>query len=213
MNDPALSHPVENSASPVVLLLAAGESVRYGSPKQLAEIQGEPMVRRAARIALEPGVTVVVVTGAHAEQVEAVLHNLPLRVTRYDGWREGMGSSLAAGVRHVDGHFPRATAVLLYLADQPLLDPALLGRMIQRHAEVPERLLVSEQNGIAGPPVLFPRDCFPALMACSGPRGAHALIEREAARVERLASAGSIDVDTPSDLQIVCDQLSGNHLR
>ncbi len=205
--------PVENPASPVVLLLAAGESLRYGSPKQLAEIQGEPMVRRAARIALEPGVTVVVVTGAHAKQVEAALDSLPLRVTRYDGWREGMGSSLAAGMRYVDAHFPRATAVLLCLADQPLLDPALLARMIQRHAEVPERLLVSEQNGIAGPPVLFPRDCFSALMSCSGKRGAHALIEREAARVERMASAGSIDVDTPLDLQIVRDQLSGSEPR
>jgi molybdenum cofactor cytidylyltransferase len=206
-------HPVENPASPVILLLAAGESLRYGSIKQLAEIKGEPMVRRAARIALKQGVTVVVVTGAHAEQVEAVLDDLPLRLTRYAGWHEGMGSSLAAGMRYLETHCSQISAVLLCLADQPLLDPALLGRMLQRHAEAPERLLISEQNGVSGPPALFPRDCFAALMSLSGPCGAHELIEWEVVRVERFASTGSIDVDTPLDLQHVRDQLSGGDSR
>ena len=97
-----MSHPVESPASPVILLLAAGEGLRFGGIKQLAEIQGEPMVRRAARCALEQDIPVVVVTGAYAEQVEAVLDDLPLRLIRYDGWHEGMGSSLAAGVRYLD---------------------------------------------------------------------------------------------------------------
>ncbi|MBB6244905.1 nucleotidyltransferase family protein [Rhodanobacter sp. MP1X3] len=208
-----MSHRVENPASPVILLLAAGESLRFGDIKQLVEIQGEPMVRRAARSALEQDIPVVVVTGAYAEQVEAVLDDLPLRLIRFDGWFEGMGSSLAAGVRYLDVEYPQASALLLCLADQPLLDPALLGHMLQRHALTPERLLVSEQNGISGPPVLFPRDCFAALMSCSGPRGAHDLIEREAVRVERFASLGSIDVDTPLDLQHVRDKLTRDRSR
>jgi hypothetical protein len=82
-----MSHRVENPASPVILLLAAGESLRFGDIKQLVEIQGEPMVRRAARSALEQDVPVVVVTGAYAEQVEAVLDDLPLRLIRFDGWQ------------------------------------------------------------------------------------------------------------------------------
>jgi CTP:molybdopterin cytidylyltransferase MocA len=82
--------------------------------------------------------------------------------------------------------------------------------MLDRHAEVPERLLVTEQNGVSGPPVVFPRDCFAALMRWSGPRGAHALIEQEAARVERFAAPDSIDVDTPQDLQRVRDWLALN---
>ena len=205
-----MTDPAESLSSPVILLLAAGEGRRYGGIKQLADIQGEPMVRRAARAALGHGVPVVMVIGAHAEQVEAVLDDLPLRIIRFDGWLQGMGSSLAAGVRYLHTNYPQVPAALLCLADQPLLGAAHFRQMLQRHAQAPERLLVTEQNGVSGPPVLFPRDCFAALMTCSGPRGAHALIERETARVERVASLSSIDVDTPQDLQRVRDWLALN---
>ena len=190
------------------MLLAAGEGRRYGGIKQLAEIDGQPMVRRIACAALEHGVPVIAVTGAHAEQVEAVLDDLPLQIIRHAGWQDGMGSSLAAGIRGVDASFLQASAVLLCLADQPLLGTALVQQMLQRHAEAPERLLVTEQDGVSGPPVLFPRDCFAALTALSGPRGAYTLIEREAACVERFASTNGIDIDTPQDLQHVRDWLA-----
>jgi len=199
---------LRNPTSPVIVLLAAGEGRRYGCIKQLAEIEGQPMVRRVARAALEHGVPVIVVTGAHAEQVEAVLDDLPLQIIRHAGWQDGMGSSLAAGIRCVDMSFPQASAALLCLADQPLLGTAPIQHMLRRHAEAPERLLVTEQDGISGPPVLFPRDCFAALTTWSGSRGAHALVEREAARVERCASTNGIDVDTPQDLQHVRDWLA-----
>ncbi|OOG46837.1 nucleotidyltransferase family protein [Rhodanobacter sp. C01] len=199
--------------SPVIVLLAAGEGRRYGGIKQLVEIAGQPMVRRVARVALEQRVPVIVVTGAHAEQVEAVLDDLPLQIIRHAGWQDGMGSSLATGIRGVDASFPQASAALLCLADQPLLATVLIQQMLQRHAEAPERLLVTEQDGVSGPPVLFPRDCFTALMALSGARGAHALIEREAARVERFASTNGIDIDTPQDLQRVRDWLATDSSR
>jgi molybdenum cofactor cytidylyltransferase len=194
--------------SPVIVLLAAGESRRYGDIKQLIEIDGQSMVRRVARMALEQGVPVIVVTGAHAEQVEAVFDDLPLQIIRHAGWQDGMGSSLAAGIRGVEASFPQASAALLCLADQPLLEAALFQTMLQRHGEAPDRLLVTEHDGISGPPVLFPRDCFAALTALSGSRGAHALIEREAARVERFAAANAGDVDSPQDLQRIRDWLA-----
>lgn len=198
----------ENTTSPVIVLLAAGESRRFGDIKQLAEIEGQPMVRRAALAALGHGVPVLIVTGAHAEPIEAVLDDLPLQVTRFAGWAEGMGSSLAAGVRYVDTRYPQASAALLSLADQPLLAAAWFQRMLQRHTQAPAKLLVTEYAGICGPPALFPRDCFAALMACSGPRGAHAVIERETVRVERFAASDGIDVDTPQDLERVRQRLA-----
>ena len=194
--------------SPVIVLLAAGESRRYGDIKQLVEIDGQPMVRRVARTALDQGVPVIVVTGANAERVEAVLDDLPLQIIRHAGWQDGIGSSLAAGIRCVETSFPQAAAALLCLADQPLVGATLFQTMLQRHEEVPERLLVTEQDGISGPPVLFPRDFFAALTVLSGARGAHGLIEQEAARVERFASINSVDVDTPQDLQRIRDWLA-----
>jgi molybdenum cofactor cytidylyltransferase len=199
---------LHSPSSPIIVLLAAGESRRFGGIKQLVEIDGQPMLRRVARTVLDQGVPVIAVTGAHAERVEAVLDDLPLQIIRHAGWQDGMGSSLAAGIRCVEAWFPQASAVLLCLADQPLLGAPLFETMLQRHREAPDRLLVTEQHGISGPPVLFPRDCFAALTVLSGSRGAYALIEREAARVERFTSTDGGDVNTPQDLQRIRDWLA-----
>ncbi|HET7267803.1 MAG TPA: nucleotidyltransferase family protein [Oleiagrimonas sp.] len=184
-------------------MLAAGAGKRFGDIKQLALIDGEPMLRRVARNLLDIGSPVIVVTGAHAQQVETALADLPLHITRHADWADGMGSSLAAGLRCVVTDFPDATGALLCLADQPLLDAAVLQRMLARHVEKAESVLVTTQCGIDGPPVLFPRDCFEALTNWSGPRGAHALLDRNAHRVERFVTSERIDVDTPEDLRRV----------
>jgi molybdenum cofactor cytidylyltransferase len=189
------------TSSPVILLLAAGEGSRFGGAKQLADIGGEPMVRRVARMLSNSDVPLLVVTGAYADDVEAVLDDLPLSVVRSEDWRLGMGNSLAAGVRELAHAFPHASAVLVCLADQPLLDTALLRDMLQRHLQVPDRILAAGQNGIQGPPALFPRDCFEALAVLSGPHGARALLKQQACRVEVFAASAAIDVDTPQDLQ------------
>jgi molybdenum cofactor cytidylyltransferase len=191
----------QSATPPIVLLLAAGEGRRYGDLKQLARIEGEPMVRRVARTAIATGVPVVVVTGAQAERVELAVADLPLRFVRHAGWQQGMGGSLAAGIGHLRTHHPRASGVLLCLADQPLVDADLLGRMLQRHRAAPDRLLATRSAAASGPPVLFPRDCLEDLATWSGARGAHRMLEQQAARVEWFESSLAGDVDTPEDLR------------
>ena len=190
--------------SSVILLLAAGEGSRFGGAKQLADIAGEPMVRRVARMLLDIGAPVLVVTGAYADAVEAVLDDLPVSLIRCEDWQLGMGNSLAAGVRALDHVFPQATAVLVCLADQPLLDTTALRAMLERHRSAPERILAcTHAGGIQGPPALFPQGYFSALASLSGPHGARQLLKQEAARVEAFASPTWLDVDAPEDLQRV----------
>ncbi len=189
-----------SSTAPVIVLLAAGEGRRFGGIKQLAPIGGQPMLRGAAQVAQATGLAVIVVTGAHAATTEPLLTDLAVHVVRHEGWREGMGSSLAAGMRHVLVHNPRASGVLVCLADQPLIDAAALRALIDHHARLPAQIVATSHDGKAGPPALFPHDCFPALLACSGDRGARALLVAEAKRVTVLDQASGIDVDTPADL-------------
>lgn len=191
-----------------VVLLAAGAGKRFGGIKQLALIDGEPMLRRVARRLLEIGAPLVVVTGAYAQRVEPVLAGLPVRIERHAGWADGMGGSLAAGFRRAIAEFADASGGLLCLADQPLPDLVVLRRMQARHAAAPDSILATAQAGGVGPPVLFPRDCFEALTNWSGERGARSLLEREARRVERFVASGLVDVDTPDDLQRVRESLA-----
>jgi CTP:molybdopterin cytidylyltransferase MocA len=202
-----MNAPAANARQVPVVLLAAGAGERYGGTKQLALIDDEPMLRRVVHGLLGVGTPVIVVTGAHAAEVEAALAGLPVRIERHPGWAEGMGSSLAAGIRRVVADFSNATGVLLCLADQPLLDIELLRRMLVRHGTAAGSILVTSHRGVDGPPVLFPRDCFEVLSNWSGAHGARALLEREAHRVERFAATNLIDVDTPEDLKRVRETL------
>ena len=96
--------PVRERWGPAAaVVLAAGESRRMGQPKQLLRWQGEPLVTRAARIALDSGASeTIVVTGAVAEQVEAALAPLRaagrgrLRVVFNPAWQDGQAGSACA---------------------------------------------------------------------------------------------------------------------
>ncbi|WP_329743323.1 nucleotidyltransferase family protein [Dyella sp. A6] len=188
------------AGTPAIVLLAAGEGRRFGGAKQLADFDGEPMVRRVARDLLALDCPLVAVIGARAERVAPVLQDLPLVIIRNDNWQNGLGSSIACGVRHVGQAHAHASGVLLCLADQPMVGGDHLRRMLARHRDVPDCLLVTCHEDVSGPPVLFPRDCMPELADLDGPVGARTLIQREAARVERFHLAEHPDVDTPADL-------------
>jgi CTP:molybdopterin cytidylyltransferase MocA len=193
-----------NTQSPVIVLLAAGEASRFGSLKQLALIDGEPMARCAALQALACGVPVLVVLGAGAERIAPVLAELPLQPVMHAGWRDGMGSSLAAGVRAVQATYPHASGVLVMLADQPRLGTPLLAQLLALHAQSPTQIIATAQAGRAGPPALFPHADFNALAATRGPHGAKDWLQREAARVLLVeparCGADLSDIDTPDDL-------------
>ena len=82
------------------IVLAAGESTRFGQPKQLLDWRGEPFVRAVAKTALEAGLSpVIVVTGANAEQVEVAVQDLPVQIVRNPEWQSGQASSIKAGLR------------------------------------------------------------------------------------------------------------------
>ena len=190
----------------VVVLLAAGEGRRFGALKQLAIIDGEPMVRRVARTLLQLHRPVLVVTGADEDAVAGALAGLPVTCVPNPDWREGLGASLGAGIRAVRQRFPDAPAALVCLADHPLLDVRALQTMLERHAQEPDRIFAADHAGMPGPPVLFPADCFSELAAWRGREGAQAWLCRQGARVERLPFDVT-DVDMPADLDRVLQQL------
>jgi molybdenum cofactor cytidylyltransferase len=203
------THP----SSPVILLLAAGEGSRYGGIKQLADIAGEPMVRRVAKTALHAGVPVMVVTGAHADAVTAALGGLPVTTIYCEEWQLGMAHSIRKGVQSLEQHFPQASGVLLCLADQPLLRSSTLLALLDRHAQAPERVMATMHDDVAGPPVIFPRDCFHALSLLSGTKGARSLLEQEKHRVDYVACDDLLDVDTLDDLKSVQARIAGDSIR
>lgn len=186
--------------SAAIVLLAAGTSQRFGSLKQLGMIEGRSLVRRAAETALATGWQVFVVTGSQAERVEAELEGLGVTCLRNVDWARGMGGSLSLGASVVG---PQANALVVMLADQPMVTSQDLRALLDVHAAEPEAIVAAEYgDGVIGPPCLFPARDFAALVALSGDRGARGVLREQAARVVRVSMPNAaVDVDTPQDLE------------
>lgn len=182
--------------SVAAVLLAAGASRRLGRPKQLVDLAGEAMVRRAARLCLQAGLApVLVVVGCAADEVAAALEGLGVSVVPNPDWPEGMAASLRAGVAALP---PDCPAVLLLPCDQPALSADLLAALAAAHEADRSATVASAYGGGLGVPALFPRARFPEFTALRGDRGAKALL---AGAVAVPFPGGEVDLDTPEDLE------------
>jgi molybdenum cofactor cytidylyltransferase len=174
-----------------IVILAAGGSTRFGSPKQLALIDGKPMVRRAADIALSAGAAqVIVVLGHAAEEIAPLL--LDVTVVINERWRDGLSSSIARGIEAAES----MDYALLVLADQVRVDKYDLRMLIEARRD--DAIVATGFAGRAQVPAIFPRTYFSELKALRGDTGARALL-RNAKRVSMPNAA--FDVDTRRDLQ------------
>lgn len=188
------------------VVLAAGASTRFGSPKQLVRIDGRPLLHAVVGRAVEvAGHSVTVVLGAHATQLTPLLRHTPASVVVNREWQEGMASSIRSGMSQVPG---AADGVLLVLADQPGVSSEDLRRLAGAWRRQPDSILAAQYSGVAGVPAIFPRWAFRDLADLRGDRGAQALLKRYIDRVARLPMpSAAVDVDRPEDLLTV----SGSH--
>ncbi len=185
------------------IILAAGESRRLGQPKQLLEYQGETLLNRAIRIAIEAGATpVLVVLGAHAQVVRASIQSRSAVAVHNDRWRQGMGSSVQIGMRALGVCAPDVEGVVLMGCDQPRLSTDHLRSLISAFASQGSPGIVgSSYAGIHGVPALFPREAFADLRALRGEKGARSVIERAGFPVFPVEfEGGEVDIDKPEDL-------------
>ena len=184
-----------------VLLLAAGRSSRMNGPnKLLAEFDGVPLVRRSAETALASRAGAVrVVVGHMREAVGHALAGLDVEIIENPNYADGLSSSLKAGFA-ASG---TADGVLVMLADQPLLTPAHLDRMIGafRPAGGGSIVLASDEGRRANP-VILASGFAEEIAAITGDVGARGVVAAhpEAVREVELGPAASLDVDTPETL-------------
>ena len=181
------------------LVLAAGSASRFGSPKQLVRIGGQPMLHRAVSQATEVvGHAVTVVLGAYADQLAPLLKHSSASVVINRHWEEGMASSLRVGIASLPGS---CDGVLIVLADQVSVTTFDLKRLATAWKRQPEWLIAATYDGHVGVPAIFPRTSFPAFSDLRGDAGARSILQRHADRCLRVPMPNAaIDIDRPEDL-------------
>jgi CTP:molybdopterin cytidylyltransferase MocA len=184
------------------VVLAAGGASRFGSSKQLAELDGMPLLQHAvdAILAVPAIDPVVVVLGAQAERVrEAVDFGDALPVV-CAGWEEGMAASLRCGVEAVGD----CDWVIVTLGDQPRVTPQVIAAVMD-HADSARRgtaAVRATYEGVPGHPVALGRAMLPHVADLSGDVGARELLANATVRTfEAARLCDPIDVDTPDDLE------------
>jgi molybdenum cofactor cytidylyltransferase len=182
------------------LILAAGASSRMGSPKQLLDWGGRPLVRAAAEVALAARLDplMVVVGGAHAAVAEA-LAGLPLRIITNPDYAAGQSTSLRAGIAALGQD---ADAVVVLLGDQPFVTAAIVEQLVTEWQASGAAIVAPTYAGQRGNPVLFARAVFPELLDIQGDQGARAVLAADSTRVRLIAFDDPrplADIDTPED--------------
>jgi molybdenum cofactor cytidylyltransferase len=179
------------------LILAAGKSSRFGRPKQLADLDGRPLLEHSIQaMTTSPVGRVVVVLGAGAEAVIARVDLHGAEPIVCERWEEGQSASLACGLAELTA----CEAVVVTLGDLPHLSTNAIRRVIAARGEGAEAVRAT-YAGEPGHPVLLERALVERLRDVTGDHGARNLLlsgtPREVA-CEDLG--GGEDVDTPAQL-------------
>ncbi len=180
-------------------ILAAGRSSRFGATKQAVELNGASLVKRATSTAsriCENKVVMVIgydwqtVLASAGAGVDFLVFN--------EDYDNGLGSSIACAARACRKN---ADAILLLLADQPLITAEHLQALIDAWSGADDEVVATAFGNTEGPPVLLPRGTFDDLCLLSGDKGAHGLLcdDRFQLKTVRFEPA-AVDIDTPADL-------------
>jgi molybdenum cofactor cytidylyltransferase len=183
------------------VVLAAGSGSRFGGAKQLAELDGIPLLEHALRaVEAVPAIErIVVVLGARAEEVRAgVDFGLAEPVVCAD-WAEGQAASLRCGIEAVAG----ADAAVLTLGDMPRITPQVIARfadLADEHGSLARARAV--YDGKPGHPVVLGSAYFDQIAALRGDVGARDVLKAIGAfAIECSHLCSAADVDTPEALE------------
>jgi molybdenum cofactor cytidylyltransferase len=171
-----------------------------GRPKQLLPIASRPLLRHVIEASIGASVApVIVVIGANAAEIRPCLNGLPVHVVMNESWLAGMGASVRVGLQALMSLSPKATGVIIALADQPRLSAGHISRLLSVRRRTGQSIIASQFGGKSTPPVFFSAKYFPELLALQGDSGARSLLQIHADEVATVPVEDLGDLDSPAD--------------
>ena len=193
-----------DSARIAVCVLAAGAARRMAAPKLLLPFKGSTLLDRVLAAASKSSAsTVLVVTGAYASAMQAILQKYSVRPLYNPRWANGQATSIQTAAT-----FCRSQgfdALLVTVADQPFLTHTHFDALISAYRQSQVDGFICAAQGRRGSPCLFSSRCFAALEALVGDNGARSIPWGASGfAVQDVSFANAVlfaDVDTVEDLR------------
>jgi molybdenum cofactor cytidylyltransferase len=184
-----------------ILILAAGNSSRLGSPKQLIEFEGKTLIERITETALSISEEILIVLGGNLDMILPKLERFEDNISTIFNphWQEGMGTSIRIGVEKLTN---KSDLILILLSDQPFISKVLLQNMLQTYASSQNPITSCVYNNTLGVPILFDKSIFPELLKLSGDKGAKSFLHLYENRISIIDfPEGVIDIDIIEDIE------------
>jgi len=191
-----------------IIILAAGNSSRFGGTKQLLHFNGKTLLQHAVDEAMEAGAEpVVVVTGANAKEVAGSINIDKVEVVFNEHWEEGMASGIVAGVNAAITYNNNIEKIIIAVCDQPFISSSLFHQLYQTQNEGVQHIVASAYADTIGTPVLFTQKYFDALLSLKGDEGAKKVLLANKDDVATIDfPQGVIDIDTEKDYKDLLDR-------
>ncbi|WP_366142703.1 nucleotidyltransferase family protein [uncultured Aquimarina sp.] len=161
------------------IILAAGSSSRLGSPKQLLPWKKTSLIAYEVEKSLQlKKLTTFVVLGANFEIIQKEIKHFPVEILYNKNWKLGMGASISFGMQQILKDEENFDAVLITLADQPLIDEVHLHSLISKFNKNQDAIIATSMKDRIGVPAIFSKRYFKELLALNEDYGARQIIKK-----------------------------------
>jgi len=159
------------------VILAAGESTRFGSPKQLLDINGELLINRIIRIASSSNLDyIVVVLGSNFDEIKQKVKPVgKLVIAKNENWKLGQSTSLQCGIKNI---LSDSDAIMYLLGDQPFITDVIINRLLLLYSKSKKDVAMLQTKGKRTPPIIFSKNCFGSIMKLEGDMGARNIVSK-----------------------------------
>jgi len=208
---PLRSESTTNNNKLAIIIIAAGNSNRLGTEKQLVMFRSQTLLQNTIDLARHFSANVVCVLGHAAERIK-LIHQVNGDHTQFitnNKWQQGMGSSIAIGCKHLCNQENDCSAVMILLCDQYLLQQDDLNQLVRRWEERPGKIVASEyfdeqeNKLVCGVPAIFPEQYFHSLKKLKESGAKKILETHQNNRITVPLENAATDLDTKNDLKIL----------
>jgi len=178
-----------------------------GIPKQLLNWNNTTLLGNTIEVAQKLQSTIFVVLGANFEKIKDSIDHFPVNILKNENWKKGLGNSIAFGVKHILENQYNVDAILILLADQPLVNTKYLDSLIATYKIEKSQIIASRyKNGKQGVPVLFDKVYFEELSKLNDDNGAKTVLQKHSEHVFAIhAESIVLDINTQNEYQKLYD--------